>query len=72
MSLALKHRRSYGSIREVGAQHYDYHNGVATKVQRQVNPLLDYKIRWSRSRIVQLLEYNIRDLLPRETKPKSH
>jgi hypothetical protein len=67
MALALKHLRSYWSILEVGEQHYDDHNRVATKIKRQVNRLLGYKVRWSQSRIDQLLEYNIGDLLTRET-----
>jgi hypothetical protein len=70
MPLALKHLRSYWSILEVGEQHYDHHKRVATKIQRQVNRLLGYKVRWSQSRIDQLLEYNMGGLLTRETEPK--
>jgi hypothetical protein len=54
----------------VGEQHYDHHKRLATKIQRQVNRLLGYKVRWSQSRIDQLLEYRMRDMLTRETQTR--
>jgi hypothetical protein len=45
MVIALKHFTSYWIILEVGEQHYDHQKSFATKIQRQVNRLLGYKVR---------------------------
>jgi hypothetical protein len=67
MALALEHLRGCWSILGVGEQYYDHHKRGATKLQRQVNRLLGYKVRWSQSRPVQLIEHNMGDLLTEET-----
>jgi hypothetical protein len=72
MPLSLKYLRGYWSIPEVGEQHYDHHKRVATEIRHQVNRLLGYRVRCSQSRIVQLPEYNMGDLLTRGPKLKSH